>query len=96
MSDRPEVYWVQDSGGVNTCHVNDGTLNFVQSLIGTLEQRGTNWHVILKDGNDIAPEDGFSSFAQAHRCLHTYYCGEKKPEVKSDRLTPRAAQRGKI
>lgn len=72
MSDKPVVQWIQDSAGVSTCHKNDGSLNFKQSLIGTLDYRKDGWHIILKDGKDIAPE-GLDSLSKARRRLEEHY-----------------------
>lgn len=101
-NDKPEVYWVQDSGGEVTCHINDGALDFKQSLIGTLEYRLGSWHVILKDGKDLAPEEGFNSLSRARTCMETHYCGEKPARVAThmvsranpvrDKMQPRSAQ----
>lgn len=72
MSDKPVVQWIQDSAGVTSCHVNDGNLNFKQSLIGTLDYRKDGWHILLPDGKDIAPE-GLPSLSRARQCLEQHY-----------------------
>lgn len=79
MSDKSAVQWIQDSSGVNTCHVNDGSLDFKQSLIGTLFYRGSSWYVVLADGKEIKQDDGlgFGSMQQALRALETHYFDKK-------------------
>lgn len=66
-----DLYWVQDSGGTWSCHVNNGK-NFVESLIGTLRYRNDTWHVILKDDREISPETGLS-FARAMQLMESFY-----------------------
>jgi hypothetical protein len=89
--DKPDVSWIQDSSGVSTCHVNDGS-TFQQSLIGTIEYRSESWHIILKDKTDITPEEGCSTLARARRFLETYY---RKHTPSLDRMAPRVAQAGR-
>jgi len=93
MDKKPDVYWVQDSAGVNTCHVNDGSLNFVQSTIGKISHYNNTWHVILNDGTDITPDD--CTLFRARACLESHY--RKDKPVSNDRPSkaPRVAQAGK-
>ena len=99
MSDKPAVYWVQDGGGVSSCHVNDGALNFKQSLIATLVWRNAAWRVILADDTDISPEEGYDSLYKARNATEAYYQknnGKAKVAIATDRMTPRVAQPGTI
>lgn len=92
--EAPDLFWIQDSSGVYTCHVNDGS-TFQQSLIGTLNLRGDGWHVILKDNTDITPREGCPTYARAKRAMENYYRRPSKTQT-VDRLTPRDAQPGKV
>lgn len=98
MSDKPDVYWVDDSGGVSTCHKNDGSLNHKQSLIATLNYRASRWHVVLANGTELDP-NGFESLFGARRTLEKHVGSsaeglEREAVEKKDRTTPRTAQKG--
>lgn len=85
--DKPVLFWVQDSGGVNTCHVNGVNLSFNDSLIGRLASTGKGddtWHVILKDNTDLG---GFPTVGRAMKAMEEYYCRSmvKSPVRKPER-----------
>jgi hypothetical protein len=93
------VQWIQDSSGTMTCHINDGKLNFKDSLIGTLDYRSDGWHIILKDKTDLAPK-GLPSLARARDILAIYSNQQTKlvmtsDDIKTSRTKPRTAQPGK-
>lgn len=98
-----DVQWIQDSGGVTSCHVNDGKFNFEDSLIGRLDYRTDGWHVILKDKTDLAP-NGLPSLSAAREAMVAHFSKaprtfaapvETPEEVKRNRMKPREAQAGK-
>lgn len=88
------VQWIQDSGGAYSCHINDGSLNFQQSLIGRLSGHDDTWHAILLDGSDLTP-DGVS-LLNAHNALEFHFNKNSAIEKVEtpDRTTPRIAQKG--
>lgn len=95
MSDKPAVQWIQDSSGNNSCHLNDGRLNFEQSKIGTLVLRAGAWHAILVNGKDLAPEDGFTSLTKARQALEQQAPAvENKPTIASTPVNPRLHPHG--
>lgn len=98
------VQWIQGSGGEHTCHVNDGRLNFKQSLIGTVVYRDGAWHVLTADGNDLAPE-GFDSMYKARRTLEGHFTkipvrayGANPPAESAHEIgkTPEEIRKGRI
>ena len=94
--DKPEFYWVQDSGSLSSMHVNDGRLNFQDSLIGYLVQKGDKWRTILKDGSDITdPKEGLPSIARARMHLEEHFAEKhtKKHEPVMSKLHKRDANR---
>jgi hypothetical protein len=71
--EKPDLYWVQDGSGENSCHINDGRLNFKESLLGVLVyDRNAGWQVVLKDGTNITPEEGCPTLARARMHLEAY------------------------
>jgi hypothetical protein len=93
MEKAGPVYWVQDSMGVSSCHINDGSLSLKDALIGTLVHRADGWHAILKDGTDLTPK-GLETHTRAAMCLEKHYRGEtvEKPVVSNE---PRIELAGK-
>ncbi len=107
MYEKIDLFWVQDSAGVHTCHVNGESLSFEQSLIGTLHLRNDSWRVVLKDGTDITPEEGCMTYSRARNLMESHY--RKQHPEKTEKVevpvastktatirTPRSAQPGKI
>ncbi len=81
--DKPDVTWMQDGGGVNSCHINGVSLSFLDSLIGRVVMTGVDdeaWHVVLKDGTDLG---GFSSMTRARVALESHY---RKSVTKPEKL----------
>lgn len=99
-NETPDLFWVQDSSGEHTCHVNDGS-TFMQSLIGTLHLRSNKWHPVFNNGEDLSP-DG-TSYARARILMETTY-RKRNPRSAAaaasphspDRRLPRNAQTGKV
>jgi len=81
MDDKPVIQWIQDSGGVTTCHKNDGNLDFKQSLLGTLDYREDGWHVVLPDGKDLCKE-GLPSLYRAKHCLENHFGVSNEQKVR--------------
>lgn len=99
--EKPDLFWIQDSGGLDTCHINNGD-TFIASLIGTLHSRNNSWYIILKDGTDITPKEGCANYARARHLMEDNYRKTlQEPLVQIDkspldRMIPRNAQTGRI
>lgn len=70
--DRPFGFWVQDSYGKHTFHINGSNLSFQQSLVGSLSydqgaERNEQWKAHDKDGKEI----GAGSLYQARGLVET-------------------------
>ncbi len=94
MDIKPDIQWIQSSSGQTSCHVNDGKLNFKQSLIGVLNYTENGWRIVLENGADITPEEGCPSLARARMCLADY--ARKNSKAPVDRSIPRVAQAGRV
>lgn len=92
-ADKSDVQWIQDSGGVTTCHINTDTLNFQDSLIGRLSYVDSVWSVILADGTVISPKGGCGSLAQARALLENHF---RKGSKAVDKKHVRVAQTGRV
>lgn len=73
MIEKPPLFWVSDSGGLNTCHVNGEGLSYKKSMIGWLQQPGTvggPWVVKTTNGQSLGE---YPTLARARKALEETY-----------------------
>lgn len=49
------VFWVQDSGGLTSCHRNGSNLTMKESYVGHIIMRSGSWHAVYSDGTEEGP-----------------------------------------
>lgn len=86
-NEKPDVTWISDSSGINSCHINGTNLSFDDSLIGRLMFVGGEWKARLKDGTELPGE--FASLYHARAGLIEHY---RKRAEKNSRSYPRRAE----
>lgn len=76
---KPDVYWCEDSSRVSSLHINDGRLNFQQSLIGRViwvdGDTDVQCKVTLRDGTELGR---YPSVYRARTALEDNYRGIHK------------------
>lgn len=71
MNYKIETTWAVDSCGVYSYHINDGKLNFKQSLIGSIQYDGNEvYSIVMADNQRI---NGYTSHRQAQQALESIH-----------------------
>ena len=62
---KRQAFWISDSGGVETLHLNGTGLSKDESYLGQVARRGDEWFFVQKDVEK--PHGPYGTYAQAKR-----------------------------